>query len=305
MRTVNFLFTILVLTGGVMFAQTSLESSPTKKSFRQALSLTQNALKKIQGDKDFEQTNGIRFVAEGEYDLSTRMQGLKSDVPDLVPIKEIFGYTPKTGAVLCEPHARVNHDADEWMRFVYDGEGRMLIVSQLDKWAIWTTNSGVESQRRRYSRIVPQVILKEALKYRQTLRYHGVSKVLDEELETVSFFLPSNETLTLFFSKKEGLFRGTEYLIDHPLSGDTTVRWMFSDYKQVNDFGLFPFSYEVFLGKKRLKSVRIKEIHPKFEISKWTKSTNGISISEPPEIKPKQTTAAKTPQKKKSLAKGF
>ena len=289
---------IVILTLGC-FAQNITESSPTQKSFRKALTLTQNALKTHRGDNEFESSDGVQFTAEGKYDLLPRRQSFKSDVPNLVSIKETFGYSPKTGAVLFESNTYVNPGTNEWMRFLYDGEGRMLIVHHLDKWAIWATNPDVENQRQRYSRIIPQVLLKEALKYRQTLRYQGVSKIGNEEFETVSFSLPTNETLTLFFSKQNNLLRATEHLIDHPLSGDTTVRWVFNDYKPVKNLGKFPFAYEIFLGNKRLKSVRIKEIQPKFEMSEWTKSTKEISIPKPPELKPKQATTNQAPPKKR------
>ncbi len=257
----------------------------SNKSFSKGVLLTKVAAENLGKGAGSKMNGEIFWTGKGEYDLSTRMQGLTSDSPDLVPITEKFGFDPKSKAVLYESRTKVNHDANEWMRFVYDGEGRLLVISPGEKWAIWTGDSETENQRKGYSRIVPQLLLQEALKNRQTIRYQGRTSIGNEALDVVNFSTDTNKTISMFFANGGDIFRGLEYLIDHPLLGDTPVRWLFHNYKQIDGVGLLPSYYEVFLGDKRLKHVKITEAKNSFKLADHIKSTNDLKIPKQPSTK--------------------
>lgn len=285
----NFIgFLLLLFCANNFFAQTAKN---TKRSVQNPQALVQRALEKIGGIEALEKAGGIAWTGEGEYDLSVRMQGTRADQPDIVPLQEKFGFVYASQKTAYETHARVNPDADEWMRYIHDGEGRMQILNRLEKWAFWDTNPGNEAQRKRYSRIVPHLLLNEALKNKNDLRYAGELNFQNRSFQKVSFSTKDSENLSLLFDKKSGDYAGLEYLVDYPLWGDTFVRWIFSDYKEVENFGLYPTRYRIFLGDKILKAVALKNISTDTATAEIFAAPKDIEIPEPPKVEPIKQTA--------------
>jgi glyoxylase-like metal-dependent hydrolase (beta-lactamase superfamily II) len=280
----NFIGVLLLLffANGV-FAQTTNNS---KQSAQNPQKLVERALKKIGGIESLEKAGGIVWTGEGESDLAVRMQGISSDKSDIMPLEEKFGYIYKSGKIAYETHAKVNPDADEWMRFIHDGEGRLQVLNKLEKWAIWDMSPGANEQGRRYARIVPHLLLSEALKNKNSFEYKGETKFQNKTFQAVSFKSTDGENLTLLFDKKKGGdFAGIEYLIDYPLWGDTFVRWIFSDYEKVENLGLYPMRYQIFLDDKVLKKVRLKNVSTDTAKAEVFADPKNITIPPPPEVK--------------------
>ncbi len=264
----------------------SQDISSTGNSYRKALQIVEKASANLGGPETLENAKGISWTGEGEFDLAARMQGMTYEKPDLVPLSEKFSYDPVSGKVAFENQTKVNPDADEKIRYIYDGEGRLQIVELQMRQVFWDTSPQVESQRIRYARSVPHFLLNEAIGNRRNLRYAGSRKIDGKSYEAVNFAIESGEILTLLFRQNDGNLSGVEYLIDHPLLGDTTVRWSYGDYKKIESFGLFPASYKVFLGGRLLKTVRLKDIKANAENAELFSIPEDITIPEPPKVEP-------------------
>lgn len=252
------------------------EASPTLEAFHDGEALVREALETLGGSDALREAGGISLVGVGTFDLAARMQGLRPDRAEPVPLREELAIDLADGLVAFETHARVNPDADEWIRYVHDDEGRMLVVLRLAGQAFWVP--GEAEQRRRYERIVPHLLLEDALARRRTLRHLG--RLGGEE--AVSFVLPSGEALTLRIDAERRLLRGFEYLLDLPLLGDTAVRWRYGDYRRVPGIGLYPAGYRIELGDRVLKEVRYEAIRAGVEEAAVLREPEGMSFPDPP-----------------------
>lgn len=235
-----------------------------------------DGLEALGGSGTLESAGGITLVGRGRFDLSARMQGTRPSNPDFVPLEEQLGIDLEGQRVAYETHARVNPDADEWIRYLYDDQGRMLIVLRLNEAALWVP--GDQDHKRRYARIVPHVLLQDALAQRHTLRHLG--RIEGEE--AVAFALPTGELVTLFFDPATDLLRGFEYLLDLPLLGDTPIRWRFEDYRSVEGLGRHPTGYEIFRRDRLLKEVQYTSIRAGTQGAAVFEAPEGISFPEPP-----------------------
>lgn len=254
--------------------------SPTLASYRRALELTEEALTAMGGLDALREAGGISLVGRGTLDLTTQMQGSHPDRPDLVPVEEWLAVDLKGDRVAYETHAAVNPDADEWVRYIHDGEGRMLVVLRLSNQAFWVP--GDPDQKRRYERVVPQLLLRDALRRRESLRHLGRW----QSEEHVAFSLQSGQSVTLSIDADTRLLRGFEYLLDLPLQGDVAIRWSFQDYRPVAGVGLYPFGYEIHRGDRLYKHVRYERVEAGAEQAEVFRAPAGIDIPEPPEATP-------------------
>lgn len=276
----------------------SQDISDTQKSYQRALQIVEKAAKNLGGAKTLEEAEGISWQGIGEFDLATRMQGMTYEALDLVPLLEKFSYIPASGKVAYESETKVNPDAKEKIRYIYDGAGRLQIVELQRRQVFWDAGPGVESQRVRYARSIPHFLLHEALENRQSLRYAGLIKVGGKNFDAVNYAIEKGEILTLLFGQRDGNLHGLEYLLDHPLLGDTTVRWLYSDYRRVESLGLFPFSYKIFLGGRLLKTVSLKEVRIGAENSEMFTIPEDLNVPAPPQT---VSVAAASAQKQNSL----
>ena len=276
-------------------------NSTTESAVPKSRALIEAALKKIGGIEALEKAGGITWSAEGEYDLSARMQGRRADRPDMVPLGEKFGYIHSSGQTGYETHARVNPDADEWIRYVFDGEGRMQILDRLLGAAFWDVSPTVEDQRRRYLRIIPHLLLGEALQNKGDLQYAGEKILQNRSFQAVKFSPVAGASLTLLFDKASGDYGGLEYQIDYPLWGDTPVRWLFSNYQEIKGLGRYPTEYRILLGDDVLKTARLKGISTNTARAEVFVTPPGITAPAPPEIKSPAPTNAQAAAESESL----
>lgn len=251
-------------------------ASPTLEAFHRGEGLVREGLEAMGGLAALETAGGITLVGEGTFDLSTRMQGTHPDRPEPVALEEAFAVDLDGGRVAYEVHAKVNPDADEWIRYVHDDEGRMLIVLRSDDQAFWVP--GDPDHKRRTMRTVPQILLRDALAERHALRYLGRAG----EDEAVGFTFPTGEAMTLLFDPETHRLQGFEYLLDLPLLGDTPIRWRFAPYRQVEGLGMYPAGYRILQGERLLKRVEYSSIRPGVEGAAVFDEPKGISFPEPP-----------------------
>lgn len=285
MLTPKYSLIFLLLLSGLGLASAEKPSSDAE-SKKRAQALVETALKKLGGADALTKAGGVSWTAEGEFDLAVRMQGMTAKGPDRVSLEESFAYIPQSNKTAYETHAKVNPDADEWMRYLHDGAGRLLIVNRLEDWAIWDTSPGNDAQRTRYARIIPHLLLQEALRAGDSLQLAGEVTVRGQTLQAASFSTAAKEKLKLLFDQKSGAYQGLEYLVDYPLWGDTPVRWLFSDYQDAQGLGPYPMHYQVLLGDRILKSVRLQSVSTDAANAAVFAAPEKITIPEPPKIEP-------------------
>ncbi|NNE65944.1 MAG: MBL fold metallo-hydrolase, partial [Pyrinomonadaceae bacterium] len=289
-----FLTIFLMAASLPVFTQVK-QRNGTVESFRKAIELTESALREVQNGNPSGRSRRIFWKAEGRSDISARLQGLTHENPDFVEYTESFGIDPVNNAVFYEYDTKVNHDASETIRFVYDGDGQLLVANPVEKWALWAGGPDTETQKNSYQRMLPQALLEEALQNRRTLRYNGKLRLGEEQVDVATFSLRDSQAISLLFSSKDGSYRGLEYLIDHPMLGDTAVRWVFDDFRDLKGFGLLPYKYEIFLGSRLLKSMKITEVRTGFDVSGFLSSSDDLKIPDRPSEKRTEADSRKKP----------
>ncbi|MDX1666426.1 MAG: hypothetical protein R3350_04330, partial [Saprospiraceae bacterium] len=225
------------------------EEAPTDQleSYYRAMSIIRSALD-AQGSLPSE---GIVLQGRGKYDLSIRLQGMHPDSSQPVAMREVIAYDPLTQRTVYESQARVNQDAEEWIRYDYDGSGRMLFMERNAGFAFWDAHVSNLSSRQRYARLLPQNILREALKQRATLVFLGRDA---RAWRKIAFECTTGELLSLTFDDSNRL-KEVSCLIDMPLLGDSQMTWKYDEYQALGDTTWLPRSYRVLLNEKELKAI--------------------------------------------------
>lgn len=234
----------------------------------------------LRGLSHIREAGGIYLHGTGTYDLSTRMQGMQPDVQEPYPITERLAVDMESGRVAYESDTNVNPDAREWIRYIYDGQNRMLFLELYSGFAFWSSEAGLNAQGKRYSNMVPQLLLDEALGNRSSLKYLGAD---GEGNRLVSFDAPSYGTVTLYINEESRYLTGVEYLKDMPLLGDTPIRWRFKSYKPADGIGLYPTGYTVHLKGKLLKDISYTTVQAGLEGVPLFNIPDSISVPQMPE----------------------
>ncbi|MEE8118614.1 MAG: MBL fold metallo-hydrolase [Gammaproteobacteria bacterium] len=232
----------------------------TGSRYADGLEQVRDAQQALGGATRLHDSTGISLHGEGDYDLGVRMQGRFAGRSNIVPIMERLNFNPVTGATSYESNSFANADAAEHLRYVWDDDGRLLLLELINRRAFWISGGSLPGTKSRYASMVPDYLLQLALQNRQTLRSLGETRFAGKIANAVSFTLPSSETLTLYIARRTKLVLGAEYLLDMPQRGDTVVTWIYGKYQDVPGLGLYPIGYRIELDGELLKSIRYQEI---------------------------------------------
>lgn len=142
------------------------------------------------------------------------MQGYRTFPGESYPLRESLAVDPATGRVAYESETHINADAREWIRYLFDGEGRMLFIERLAGLAFWETGDALDEQALRYSNMVPHRIVADALANRETLEFAGVGA---DGTSRVRFRSSVGVSLTLYFDGTGGYPSGVSYRLAMPL----------------------------------------------------------------------------------------
>lgn len=247
-------------------------------AYQQGRTLVEQSLAALGGIEALEEAGPLMLVGEGTTDLNVRLQGMHSERPYPVAAQETLAVDWAGDRVAYETHAKVNPDADEWIRYVYDEAGRQLIVLRLSEQAFW---AGVNpDHKERYRRMLPHVLLHEALAQRQTLHYAG--RVHGEE--AVRFTLPTGEVAMLLLDPKRHFVRGVEYVLSLPVHGDTAIRWRFGEYRMVEGLGPYPTGYRIEVGGRPLKEMQYTHIEIGHDLDRLFGAPDGVTVPGSPPV---------------------
>ncbi len=269
----------------------------TLDSYRKGRSVVERAIEALGGASAIEEAGGLSLEAKGTFDLGTRYQGKKPGESEPVPLTEWLVFDPNVNRVGYEIKSKVNSDAEEWIRFVFQNEDEMLFVHLQGRFTFLNRSEDIVDNRRRHERIVPHLLLQAALKRPANLRYLGREKVSGKELHIVSFPVESGDVISMFFAVDSGLLTGFEYLVELPYFGDTLMRWTYGNYRDVNGLGPYPEGYKISAASQLLKEVTYTTIKagPAGD-SRLFKIPEGIDPPKPPPEKSSTTEKPSTPK---------
>jgi glyoxylase-like metal-dependent hydrolase (beta-lactamase superfamily II) len=245
---------LLLLMLGSMACEPRDPARGSLDAYQRGRVLVERALSALGGEEALQRAGGVMVVGEGTVDLSVHLQGMHPARSYPVAAQETLAVDWSGHRVAYETHAKVNPDADEWIRYVYDRDGRMLIVLRLSGHAFWA--GATPGHKQRYRRMVPHALLRDALAQRQTLRALGRM----DGHEAVTVTLSTGEAVTLLIDADDDLLRGVEYVVSLPVHGDTRVRWHFDEYQAVDGLGPYPTGYRIEVGDRLLKTMRYTHI---------------------------------------------
>jgi len=248
-----------------------------------ALELVQRALEVSGGAGAIERAGGLALEARGTLDLGVMHQGARPGAPEPVPFAERLVIDPARDRAAYENEGRVNSDAHEQVRFIYEGADLMTVVLLADSLAFANRDAGFGDERARFERLVPQQLLAGA-RTAATLRYAGEAG----GEARVTWLRASGEALDLAFDTVSGVLTEASFVADVPLRGDTRIRRQFLDYAPRPGLGLFPGGYRILLGDEVLKDVRFTEVRTG-DVSRHSllRIPEGIPVPEvPPPSKP-------------------
>lgn len=266
---------ILVLSGPVHAEPGQLEA------FQRAQRLVQESLSRHGDHRAAEAAGGFQVRLQGTYDLTTRLQGRSAFRDEPTAIEEHIAYDAGEG--------RVSYDADYFNYFssnqkyreIFDDQGRMIYIDRLNANGGWVPLEMVRDIRERYLRVLPGMLLAEALAHPRSLRYLGESEAGGARVDMVSFTTRGGDALRLSIDRETRLLSSVSSLIDMPLLGWTTMSWNWTEYAPAESGVTAPGRLQVRLGDRMLKDVAMTvefgTVPDAFE------APEGVEIGDPPE----------------------
>jgi glyoxylase-like metal-dependent hydrolase (beta-lactamase superfamily II) len=290
----------------------ALLAQPAVPSDSAAVALLRSALAALGGEAALRRAGGIEITGRGTVDLGVRLQGRRADATEPVPLEERLAIAIGNDGVAraaFESRTRVNPDAEEWIRTVYDSLHRTLLIDRLARRAFWLGGGRDSSAWRRVGRVVPHVLLAEAIDPDARLRLGEVRMLDGESVRAVAWDVDSAATLTLLVDRRSALLRGFEYDLTMPVRGAVIVRWTYDAYRNVDGVGPFPGGHTVSIDGLPLRRVAYTEVRGGADTSVLFEPIVGIEVPPPPEPRPPQPPdsapqASRAPPDVRTLAPG-
>ncbi|HSR50074.1 MAG TPA: MBL fold metallo-hydrolase [Acidobacteriota bacterium] len=194
----------------------------------------------------------------GRLNLSAQFQGQTPGGDTWVEYRESSAYNDDNRWLGYSQHYERPDGSRESLRFVYLPPDEMRLVHLVDRFAIHVSSPEFAQTRGRLARMMPPLLLEEALARPSGLRYLGQRSGEGGPLDAVIMPL-DGQSLTLLFDRQAGHLRGLEYLADVPLLGDTVVAWEF--FEPLSGQGLpYPSGYRIQFGGRTLQEVHYDKV---------------------------------------------
>ena len=144
----------------------------------------------------------------------------------------------------------------------------------------WLPFAAVPDARERYKRLLPNFLLADALGNRGTLRHLGDPRYAGRAARAVGYVTSAGDHVTLYVARRDGLLLGAAAVLDMELTGDTEIRWTWSNYKPREGM-MFPGRLQVHLSDELLKDVRM-DVRSGISGAAFAPPP-GVAAGEPPE----------------------
>ncbi|MEM7280738.1 MAG: MBL fold metallo-hydrolase [Pseudomonadota bacterium] len=222
-------------------------------SYQQALKIVQDALENHGGIERLRES-GVTIELQGTFDLAARFQGRSASKPEPTPIKEWIAMD-LVGNNLAYDIDWFNYfSSNQKLREIYDSEGRLLFLDHRTKVGGYLPRETVVDAQLRLARVLPNLLLADALKQRKSLRNIGESREKHRSFHRVSYSTTAGNVLTLWIDKRYDLLSKASAIIDMPLLGDAQIEWYWDEYNSSEDLRL-PNRYQVYLSGTLMKNV--------------------------------------------------
>ncbi|MDX1555275.1 MAG: MBL fold metallo-hydrolase, partial [Xanthomonadales bacterium] len=272
---VAFAIAILILSGPVHGESGQLAS------FKNAYRLVHESLSKHGDHRAVETAGGFQVRLHGTYDLTTRLQGRSAFRDEPTDIEEHITYDARKGWVSYDADYFNYFSSNQKYREIYDDQGRVIYIDKLNSDGGWLPFEMVPDARERYLRVLPGMLLAEALRHSRSLRSVGESQAGGAVLDVVSFTTPGGDALYLSIDRETRLLSSASALIDMPLLGWTRMSWNWAGYAPGKSGLVNPARLEVRLGDRILKSVDMTTTFGGYPDA--FEAPEGVDIGDPPE----------------------
>ncbi len=259
----------------------SLPSTADGDSTPTPAQIIEQALAAIGGLSHIEQAGGVQLDLSGEFDLSTRLQGRSPFRSELTPITEHISIDYRDNRLAYDIDWYNYHQSQQQLREIYDSNNRVLFIDRLNRNGGWLPFETVADPQQRLSRMLPQLLLADALQQHTTLDYLNTSEDGDAVLHNVRYTTSAGDSIDLSIDRQSLLLKSASSHIDMPLLGNTQISWHWLDYSTADDRLLFPNRLQVYLGDKLMKSVQM-EVNLGFDQQAFA-IPEGITVDDPPQ----------------------
>ena len=215
-------------------------SDETKQSPRQVLEAALTA----HGGYELFLREGLTIDLDGEFDLTTRMQGRSPSAKELTPIKEQITIAPETARVAYY-YDRYNYFGSHQLgREILDDPRRILFINEQTRSGGYLPRQMVPDHKLRYARYMPQYLLADLIENADcTWARRGRGPYCTQ----------GGDRIDLTFDDVTGLLTSATYNFEMPLLGSTQIEWSWSNY-HVSEGIAYPGRFEARLGGRALKS---------------------------------------------------
>ncbi len=270
-----------VLAASCLFSASAHAESDPLSSYHRALDLVERSLEAHGGLDDIQAAGGFTLSLDGSFDLTTRLQGRSPARPEPTPISERIVYDANSHRVTYDINWYNYHSSNQDLREVYGGSGRVLFVDKLNRNGGWLPRETVPDIRERVTRLLPNMLLADALAQRETLRYIGRKRDAGQQVDVVGYTTIAGDLLTVSIDTESHLVDSVAAVIEMPLLGDTQMAWRWSDYKATDQSLRVPGRIEVTLGDRVLKESAVS-LAIGIDGSAFG-PPDGIAVDDPPE----------------------
>ena len=246
-----------VLAASCLFSASAHAESDPLSSYHRALDLVERSLEAHGGLAEIQAAGGFTLVLKGTFDLTTRLQGRSPSRPEPTPIFERVVYDAEENRVAYDVNWYNYYSSNQDLREVYDSSGRVLFVDKLNRNGGWLPRETVPDIRERVTRLLPTMLLADALAQRKTLRYIGRDRHAGQPVDVISYTTIAGDLLTVSIDSEHHLVESVAAVIEMPLLGDTPMTWRWFHYEATDKALPIPRRLEVRLGDKVLKEAAV------------------------------------------------
>lgn len=249
---------VILTVGLALSLATAVEAqTDSLNSYHKALALVERSLDAHGGLAMIESAGGFELCLDGTFDLTTRLQGRSPFRSEPTAINECIAYDAKGKRVSYDINWFNYHASNQDLREVHDNHGRVLFVDKLNRNGGWLPVGIVADHRERFTRVLPNMLLAEALQRRGSLRFSGHDRIDGRRVNTVSYTTIAGDTLSLFIDSKTQLLSSASALLEMPLLGDSGLQWQWSDYSASDEGFVTPHRFVARLAGKVMKDVTV------------------------------------------------
>ncbi|MGF1604924.1 MAG: MBL fold metallo-hydrolase [Rhodothalassiaceae bacterium] len=215
--------------------------------------ILERALDLIGTVDDLDDLGGVLLEGEGRFDLSAALQGVKPGVDEEVAWRERLLFDPAEDRVMMLFYGQAAPDAlrAEELLFTRDRMRRLDLHRRTAQWQPIAPGAAAP-----YRRLIPQVLLAEALERPEQLR---IDKVVSG-LTVVRAQLRDGAPVRLAFDDSYGALFWAEMDVPMPFLGPTRFRWRWGDWTDVAPGIKLPRNLSVQRGQRFLKEVRYQTV---------------------------------------------